>query len=113
MKSLRVRQHIGKSFGLAILALGFMAGGMATLHAQDQRDQTEQRDQGKRDQGPQRNKDAPRDAAPASDRGDQTDQYRRAHPSAAARCHDGFFTRTKDRKTACSKHGGIDTWLLP
>ena len=39
--------------------------------------------------------------------------YRREHPRAAARCHDGFFTTTTDRTRACSKHGGIQIWLLP
>lgn len=42
---------------------------------------------------------------------DQVQQYRHDHPRAAARCHDGFFTNTKDRNRACSKHGGIDVWL--
>ena len=37
--------------------------------------------------------------------------YRRDHPGAHARCHDGFFTRTADRSRACSKHGGIDVWI--
>jgi hypothetical protein len=39
-------------------------------------------------------------------------QYRHDHPGASARCHDGFFTRTTDRGRACSKHGGIDVWLV-
>jgi len=39
--------------------------------------------------------------------------YRREHPRAAARCRDGFFTTTTDRTRACSKHGGIQIWLLP
>ena len=37
--------------------------------------------------------------------------YRHDHPGSSARCHDGFFTRTKDRKLACSRHGGIDAWI--
>lgn len=44
-------------------------------------------------------------------RADPAVQYRHDHPHAAARCHDGFFTNTKDRGRACSKHGGIDVWL--
>jgi hypothetical protein len=44
-------------------------------------------------------------------RSDPAAQYRHDHPHAAARCHDGFFTNTKDRGRACSKHGGIDVWL--
>jgi len=38
-------------------------------------------------------------------------RYRHDHPHASARCHDGFFTNTRDRGRACSKHGGIDVWL--
>jgi hypothetical protein len=48
----------------------------------------------------------------AREHGDSdVDLYRREHPGAAARCHDGFFTRTTDRRRACSRHGGIDVWL--
>ena len=42
---------------------------------------------------------------------DQAERYRHDHPRSSARCHDGFFTSTKDRNRACSKHGGIDIWL--
>jgi hypothetical protein len=42
---------------------------------------------------------------------DQVQQYRHDHPRSSARCHDGFFTTTKDRNRACTKHGGIDVWL--
>ena len=42
---------------------------------------------------------------------DQTSRYRHDHPHSSARCHDGFFTSTKDRNRACTKHGGIDIWL--
>lgn len=48
----------------------------------------------------------------SADRGTDVDRYRREHPHAAARCHDGFFTTTTDRRLACSKHGGIEIWLL-
>lgn len=56
------------------------------------------------------NRGAPR---PDEHRGSSDDvvTLRRAHPRAAARCHDGFFTTTRDRSRACSKHGGIDIWL--
>src|ERR1700679_3296181 len=43
-------------------------------------------------------------------RPDPAAQYRHDHPHASARCHDGFFTTTKDRSHACGKHGGIDVW---
>ena len=42
---------------------------------------------------------------------DQVQRYRHDHPHSSARCHDGFFTSTKDRNHACAKHGGIDVWL--
>ncbi len=45
-------------------------------------------------------------------RPDPVVQYRHDHPHASARCHDGFFTTTSDRGRACSKHGGIDVWLV-
>ncbi len=42
---------------------------------------------------------------------DQAADLHRTHPHAAARCHDGFFTTTRDRSRACTRHGGIDVWL--
>src|SRR5579862_4944562 len=42
---------------------------------------------------------------------DAVERYRHDHPRSSARCHDGFFTSTRDRNRACSKHGGIDVWL--
>jgi hypothetical protein len=42
---------------------------------------------------------------------DQVQRYRHDHPRSSARCHDGFFTSTRDRNRACTKHGGIDVWL--
>ena len=45
-------------------------------------------------------------------RGDPSARYRHDHPHASARCHDGFFTTTRDRGHACTKHGGIDVWLV-
>jgi hypothetical protein len=42
---------------------------------------------------------------------DPAAQYRHDHPHSSARCHDGFFTSTRDRNHACTKHGGIDIWL--
>jgi hypothetical protein len=46
---------------------------------------------------PRRPNDAKRKPAPAN---------------ASARCHDGFYTKTVDLNLACSKHGGIEVWLL-
>jgi hypothetical protein len=42
---------------------------------------------------------------------DAVSRYRHDHPHSSARCHDGFFTSTRDRDHACTKHGGIDVWL--
>jgi hypothetical protein len=42
---------------------------------------------------------------------DAVSRYRKDHPHSSARCHDGFFTSTRDRDHACTKHGGIDVWL--
>jgi hypothetical protein len=42
---------------------------------------------------------------------DPAERYRHDHPHSSARCHDGFFTSTRDRNRACTKHGGIDVWL--
>jgi hypothetical protein len=56
------------------------------------------------------NDQSPRRAGgPADD--DRAAALHRAHPHAAARCHDGFFTTTRDRRRACTRHGGIDVWL--
>lgn len=129
-----MRQEILRPVALAVLALALAAGAAANVYAQGQRDQSDQRDQHdqngqngqkgapgeQREQPNQNDRDAQRPAArpdehPAArhdDHGDQVAQYRHAHPGAAARCHDGFFTRTTDRKRACSKHGGIEIWLL-
>jgi hypothetical protein len=43
--------------------------------------------------------------------GGDVERYRHDHPHSSARCHDGFFTSTRDRNHACTKHGGIDVWL--
>jgi hypothetical protein len=55
------------------------------------------------------------DQSPRRDDGrgadDRVADLHRTHPQAAARCHDGFFTTTRDRGRACTRHGGIDVWL--
>jgi hypothetical protein len=97
-------QHFCTAWALS-LSLTLSAAVPSLLHAQDRPD--EQHDQ----PAPAQRHDerTPGREAPRAD--DQVAQYRHAHPSAAARCHDGFFTKTKDRGRACSKHGGIDVWL--
>lgn len=98
------------------VALGLLGG--AAVHAQEQQrpdDQSRHEDQGHRDdQG--RNQDQGRHDDNDHGRHDEggggdADRYRKDHPHAAARCHDGFFTNTSDRARACTKHGGIDVWL--
>ena len=77
---------------VTLLALALTCLGSTAVRAQDQ--QQRPQDQARHDNG-------------AAD----VERYRKAHPRAAARCHDGFFTNTTDRSRACSKHGGIDVWL--
>ena len=90
--------------GLAVAMLGLALGafGSLTVLAQDQRPEDQApHDQARRDDQLHHDEQATGDV----------ERYRKAHPHAAARCHDGFFTNTTDRKYACSKHGGIDVWL--
>jgi Protein of unknown function (DUF3761) len=98
-----MRSKLWTSFAASAVVLSLVAGS-AAAYAQDHQD----------DQRPSERHDeqhpAPR---PDDQRGDPADRYRHAHPNASARCHDGFFTTTKDRNRACTKHGGIDVWLVP
>ena len=110
------RTHKRSGIAVAALTVALAALGGAAAHAQDQRpdDQSRHEDQGHRDdQG--RDHDQGRhdnnDHARHDEGGGDSDRYRKQHPHAAARCHDGFFTNTGDRGRACSKHGGIDVWL--
>ncbi len=101
------------ALALATLALGTV--GPCVLHAQDRADEQrdhrdDQRDhrddeRDHRDQGEERNVGERHDD-------DQATRWRHDHPRAAARCHDGFFTTTRDRDRACRAHGGIDVWLV-
>ncbi|HLW22939.1 MAG TPA: hypothetical protein VKT22_01115 [Steroidobacteraceae bacterium] len=74
-------------------------------HQDEQRDERDHRDQDHRDQGEERNVGERHDE-------DQATRWRHDHPRAAARCHDGFFTTTRNRDRACRMHGGIDVWLV-
>ncbi|HEY4970174.1 MAG TPA: hypothetical protein VII35_09730 [Steroidobacteraceae bacterium] len=81
-----------------------------TEHRDDQ--STQRDDQTRRDdQQTKRGDQTQRDEHHDDNRGDPAAQYRHDHPRASARCHDGFFTTTRDRSRACSKHGGIDVWI--
>lgn len=110
-----MRKQICKPLILAVSALALTALVPLTVRAQDRPDEhkdqpaQEHRDDHsamKRDDHPAMKRDDHHD-----DKGDPAAQYRHDHPRASARCHDGFFTNTKDRGRACSKHGGIDVWL--
>jgi Protein of unknown function (DUF3761) len=93
---------------LAIAAFSLSAVVPLAVSAQDH-------PQDHRDQNTQEHHDdhsaMPRDDHHDDNRPDPAAQYRHDHPHASARCHDGFFTSTRDRGHACSKHGGIDVWL--
>jgi hypothetical protein len=99
----------------ALLAMGALALatiGTSSLSAQDR--QEEHHDQAAEHRDDHRDDHAPagRDEHHDEGRPDPASQYRHDHPHASARCHDGFFTTTKDRGHACGKHGGIDVWLV-
>jgi hypothetical protein len=99
-----MRQHFWKPALLALSALAMTGLAPALVSAQDRPDdhhamraddhRDDHRDEHKDDRG-----------------GGDAERYRHDHPHSSARCHDGFFTATKDRNHACTKHGGIDVWL--
>jgi Protein of unknown function (DUF3761) len=95
-----MRQHFLKPTLLALSALAMSGLVPALAGAQDRPDDHAAR--------ADEHRDAPRDDHKA---GDPAERYRHDHPSSSARCHDGFFTSTRDRNKACTKHGGIDVWL--
>jgi hypothetical protein len=104
--------HQGLAVGLLALALSSLG---ASVHAQDQdrpNDQTRHEKQTRQDEGHARG-DAQHEGHAGHATTADLDRYRRAHPHAAARCTDGFFTNTTDRHRACSKHGGVNVWLRP
>ncbi|HTW38540.1 MAG TPA: DUF3761 domain-containing protein [Steroidobacteraceae bacterium] len=103
-----IRKYHGLALGVLTLTLASLG---ATAPAQD-RDQ--QNDQGRQEQAQHEDQGA-RDETRRDEhaRASDVERYRKAHPHAAARCHDGFFTNTTNRARACSKHGGIDVWLRP
>jgi hypothetical protein len=96
-----MHQHFWKPTLLALSAIAMTGLAPALVSAQDRPD----------DQHAMRaddHKDEHRDDRKADD---PAAGYRHDHPHSSARCHDGFFTSTKDRNRACTKHGGIDVWL--
>jgi Protein of unknown function (DUF3761) len=98
-----MQQHFWKPTLLTLTALAMTALSPALVSAQDRPDDR------KPDDHQVMKADIHRDDHKSND--DQVQQYRHDHPKSSARCHDGFFTTTKDRNRACTKHGGIDVWL--
>jgi hypothetical protein len=97
-----MRQHFWKPTLIALAALAMTGMTPALVSAQDRPD----------DRRPDDHQVMKADIHRADHRNDdQIQRYRHDHPRSSARCHDGFFTSTKDRDHACSKHGGIDVWL--
>ena len=103
-----MRKQNCKPLILAVAALSLTALVPLSVRAQDRPDEH-------KDQQAQEHRDdhsaMKRDDHHEEGKADPAAQYRHDHPRASARCHDGFFTTTKDRGRACSKHGGIDVWL--
>jgi hypothetical protein len=107
-----MRKSFLQAFILAVFALALTAVVPSPVHAQDRPD--DRHDQ--QDQKPDEHRNDHAVAHPEvhhdDKRSDPVVQYRHDHPHASARCHDGFFTSTGDRNRACTKHGGIDVWLV-
>jgi hypothetical protein len=105
-----MHQHTWKPVILAMAAFALSAALPSALVAQDHQDDHQQQKPGDHhDDHPAMQRDDHHD----DNRADPVAQYRHDHPHAAARCHDGFFTSTHDHSRACTKHGGIDVWLVP
>jgi hypothetical protein len=109
-RTARMRHHFWKPFALVIIAFALTAVSPSSLYAQDRPDD-------RHDEKPAEHHDdhaaaRPDERRPDERRPDASEQYRHDHPGASARCHDGFFTKTPDRNRACTRHGGIDVWLV-
>jgi hypothetical protein len=104
-----MRQQIWKPVILAVAALSLSAMFPLAVSAQDHaEDHHDQKAEEHHDDHSVMRSDQHHD----DNRADPAAQYRHDHPHASARCHDGFFTTTHDRGRACTKHGGIDVWLV-
>ena len=107
-----MRHKTWKPVVLAIAAFSLTAMVPLSLSAQDHpEDHHDQKVEEHHDDHAVMQRDDHRDEH-RDNRSDPAAQYRHDHPHASARCHDGFFTTTQDRGRACSKHGGIDVWLV-
>jgi Protein of unknown function (DUF3761) len=102
-----MRHRICKPLILAVAALTMSAMVPLTVCAQDHPEEHKQNMEEHHDDQTATRRDEHHDDNGA----DPAAKYRHDHPHASARCHDGFFTTTRDRGRACSKHGGIDIWL--
>ena len=107
-----MHQHFLKPFVLAAAAFALTAVVPLTVHAQDRDEHHDQQPADHHDDHPAMKRDDHAAMKRDDNRPDPAVQYRHDHPHASARCHDGFFTSTHDRNRACSKHGGIDVWLV-
>jgi hypothetical protein len=99
-----MRKQLFKPAFLAIAALGLAAAGPIASAQEHPDDHHVMRADDHRDE----HRDEHRDV---KGNDDAVGRYRHDHPHSSARCHDGFFTSTRDRDHACAKHGGIDVWL--
>ncbi len=109
-----MQQHLWKPALLTLTALAMTALAPALASAQERPDEHRQDEHRPDEHQAMRSDDHRDDRRDDHNRdrgGDQAERYRHAHPNSSARCHDGFFTSTKDRNRACTKHGGIDIWL--
>jgi hypothetical protein len=102
-----MHQHFWKPSLLALTAFAMTALTPALVSAQDRPDERRP-DEHQVMKSDEHRDEHNRDAARGDD---QAERYRHDHPHSSARCHDGFFTSTRDRNRACTKHGGIDVWL--
>lgn len=107
-----MRKHFWKPTLLTLTALAMTGLSPALVSAQDRPDEHRQDEHRQDEQRPNDHQVMKADIHRDDHRNDDpVSRYRHDHPHSSARCHDGFFTSTKDRSHACTKHGGIDVWL--
>jgi Ni/Co efflux regulator RcnB len=99
-----MRNQTFKPAILAAVALAFAAAGPIASAQDHPDDHHVMKADDHRDDHKDEHRDDQRNDDPVA-------RYRHDHPHSSARCHDGFFTSTRDRDHACGKHGGIDVWL--
>jgi hypothetical protein len=108
-----MHHHFFQPFVLAMFALALASVIPSALPAQERHDDRDQHHDQMPDVHRNDHQPAPRPEMHNDDRRpDPVVQYHHDHPHASARCHDGFFTTTANRSRACTRHGGIDVWLV-